>query len=131
MNNDIFKRNLCYRWGFYTDEVLDWDNPNSANELLRDVIKNLQSILPVALLIEKVNNFNLVYFDLSIPYNTNSPDSLYYFIIKTMQLNKFDQKREYVNLYSDFIDYIEQISLHFRKIGETTRTRRQLTDKPL
>lgn len=94
------------------------NHPYNVDYTLKDIIKNLNSIFPVALYTLNQKQKNLMFFDLSVPYNAANENSFFNFIRSSQILNKVDEKRWHVNPYKHFSDYNDEISMHFRYIGE-------------
>jgi len=94
------------------------DHPYNLNYTLKDIIEKLESIFPLALFTLKQQQKNLMYFDLSVPYDAANENSFLNFIRSSQILNKVDEKRWHVNPYQHFSDYNDKISMHFRSLGE-------------
>jgi len=94
------------------------NHPYNLDHTLKDIIKNLNSIFPLALYTLNQKQKNLMYFDLSVPYDAANENSFLNFIRSSQILNKVDEKRWHVNPYQHFSDYNDEISMHFRSLGE-------------
>lgn len=92
--------------------------PYNLDYTLKDIIKNFNSIFPLALYASNQKQKNLRYFDLSVPYDAANENSFLNFIRSSQILNKVDDKRRHVNPYQHFSDYNHEISMHFRSLGE-------------
>lgn len=94
------------------------DHPYNLTYTLKDIIKKLNSVFPLALYALNQKQKNLMYFDLSVPYDAANENSFLNFIRSSQILNKVDDKRWHVNPYQHFSDYNDEISMHFRSLGE-------------
>ncbi len=94
------------------------NHPYNLDYTLKDIIKNLNSIFPLALYSSAQKQRNLMYFDLSVPYDVVNENSFLNFIRSSQVLNKVDDKKWHVNPYQHFSGYNDEISMHFRSLGE-------------
>lgn len=94
------------------------NHPYKLDYSLKDIIKNLNSIFPLALFASNQKQKNLMYFDLSVPYDAANEKSFLNFIRSSQILNKVDDKRPHVNPYHHFSNYNDEISMHFRSLAE-------------
>lgn len=96
---------------------LDID-PYNLEYTLKYIIDKIEMIFPLAMLTEKQNNSNLMFFGLSVPYDASNEYSFINLIRSSQALNKVDERGWHINPYQHFSDYNEKISMHFRSLGE-------------
>ena len=89
-----------------------------ADDVVEDIMKKLESLLPLALSYEKLYGAKLLGQPLTPAYDLSNPVSIGYLVAKAIGLNKIDKQKERVNPYSDFIDINKIIWRHFYNIGQ-------------
>jgi hypothetical protein len=86
--------------------------------IIEDILKKAESLLPLALSYERLYGSKLLGKPLTPLYDLSNKISIGYLVNKAMQLNKKDEKRDWVNPYHDFIDLNKIIWQHFYNIGK-------------
>jgi len=83
---------------------------------LREVLDHFAGIIPLAILHEKAKG-SLMHIPLEAVYSMAHPESLGIFVENAICLIKVEEKEEYRNPYSNFMEINEQIYQHFYEIG--------------
>lgn len=91
-----------------------------SDDVIQDILKKIEGLLPLALSYDKLYGSKLLGQSLTLPYDLSNQMSIGYLVARMTELNKKDEKRDWMNPYHDFIDINKRIWEHFYNIGKNS-----------
>ncbi|MCH7962991.1 MAG: hypothetical protein IH852_03540 [Bacteroidetes bacterium] len=90
--------------------------PYSITHSLKNVIKTIEEIFPVALATNNISKHNLMYLHFSIPYDITKEKSFFHLVQKATIFNRVE--KELINPYQTFLGINHEICMHYRKLAD-------------